>query len=100
MLREEPEGYQGFILHDEHHRQISSNALGKRFSNLLAGAGVSKCGTHSLRHTCATQMYKQSSYNIKFVANQIRHKDAAFTANTYIHNDEAENDKILKVFKV
>ena len=81
-------------------KAISSKALWQRFSKLLRGAGIEICGTHSLRHTCATQIYQHSFGNVKLVAQQLRHTDSTFTTKTYVHQDDARTREIIGEMKI
>ena len=96
----EPADYDGYIAHNGKHKPISSKTLWQRFDKLLRGAGVERCGLHSLRHTCATLLYERTGGDIKFVSNQLRHKDAGFTARTYVHQSNKRTQEILKDFQI
>lgn len=96
----EPAGYNGYIVHNDSFQAISSKTLWQRFDKLLRGAGVERCGLHSLRHTCATLLYEKTGGDIKFVSNQLRHKDAGFTAKTYVHQSNKRTREVLKDFQI
>lgn len=96
----EPADYDGYIVHNGKHKPISSKTLWQRFDKLLRGAGVERCGLHSLRHTCATLLYERTGGDIKFVSNQLRHKDAGFAARTYVHQSNKRTQEILKDFQI
>ena len=100
MQTEEPEGYDGYVVHNDNFKSISSKTLWQRFNKLLKGAGVERCGLHSLRHTCATLLYERTGGDIKFVSNQLRHKDAGFTARTYVHQSDKRTKEVLKTFQI
>ena len=99
MQAEEPEGYDGYVVNNNG-KAISSKTLWLRFSKLLRGAGIDICGTHSLRHTCATQIYQHSFGNAKLVAQQLRHRDSSFTTKTYVHQDDARTREIIGDMKI
>ena len=99
MQAEEPEGYDGYVVNNNG-KAISSKTLWLRFSKLLRGAGIDICGTHSLRHTCTTQIYQHSFGNAKLVAQQLRHKDSSFTTKTYVHQDDARTREIIGEMKI
>ena len=92
MLKDEPEGYTGYIVHDirkssddfEPYKQISPNALYKRWQTVCQYAGVEPRGLHILRHTCASKMFAAANGNAKAVSVLLRHKDVAFTMKVYI----------------
>ena len=96
----EPADYDGYIVHNGKHKAISSKTLWQRFDKLLKGAGVEHCGLHSLRHTCATLLYERTGGDIKFVSNQLRHKDASFTAKTYVHQSDRRTREVLQDFQI
>ena len=100
MQTEEPEGYDGYVVHNDNFKSISSKTLWQRFNKLLKGAGVERCGLHSLRHTCATLLYERTGGDIKFVSNQLRHKDAGFTARSYVHQSDKRTKEVLKTFQI
>ncbi len=100
LKAEEPEGYDGYILHNGDHQPITSKTLWQRFNKLLKGANVESCGLHSLRHTCATLLYEKTGGDIKFVSTQLRHRDTGFTAKTYVHQPSNRTKEILKNFQI
>ena len=100
MQEREPEGYDGYIVHNGKHQPISSKTLWQRFNKMLRGAGIEGCGTHSIRHTCATLMYAQSGGDAKFVCEQLRQKDPGFTAKTYIHQSKKRSKELLQNFQI
>lgn len=99
MQENEPDGYDGYVVNNNG-KAISSKALWLRFSKLLRGACIEICGTHSLRHTCATQIYQHSFGNVKLVAQQLRHTDSTFTTKTYVHQDDARTREIIGDMKI
>lgn len=100
LQAEEPEDYDGYILHNDKFQPISSKTLWQRFNKLLKGARVECCGLHSLRHTCATLMYEMTGGDIKFVSTQLRHKDSGFTARTYVHQSKSRAKEVLNDFRI
>lgn len=100
MQEKEPEGYDGYIVHNGKHKPISSKTLWQRLNKLLKGAGLEGCGVHSLRHTCATLLYAESGGDAKFVCQQLRQTDPGFTARTYIHQTQQRTTDILKNFRI
>ena len=75
-------------------------ALWTRLPKLLRGAGVDRCGLHSLRHTCATLLYEESDGDAKFVSEQYRHNDPGFTARTYIHQSQKRKKELVANFQI
>ena len=100
LKAEEPEGYDGYIVHNDDFQPISSKTLWQRFNKLLKGAGVECCGLHSLRHTFATILYEMTDGDIKFVSTQVRHNDTGFTAKTYVHQSKSRAKEVLNNFKL
>lgn len=108
MLKDEPEGYKGYVVHDirkssddfEPYRQISPNALYKRWQNVCKYAGIEPRGLHILRHTCASKMFAATNGNAKAVSVLLRHKDVAFTMRVYIDLIKKYQQKIADDFEV
>ncbi len=100
LKAEEPDGYDGYIVHNDNFQAISSKTLWQRFNKLLNGAGVECCGLHSLRHTFATILYEMTDGDIKFVSTQVRHNDTGFTAKTYVHQSKSRAKDVLNNFKL
>ena len=95
LQTEEPEGYDGFILHSGH-KPIAEKTLWQRFDKILRGAGVKPCGLHSLRHTYATMLYEATGGDIKLVSQQVRHSDPSFTTRTYVHQRSNRTKNIIQ----
>ena len=100
MKAKEPAGYDGYIVHNGYHKALAEKSLWQRFNKLLRGAGVTGCGLHSLRHTCATLLYALSSGDAKFVSEQLRHNDPGFTAKTYVHQSPKRSHELLQKFHI
>lgn len=100
MLAKEPEGYDGYIVHNGNHKAISCKTLWQRLNKLLKGAGLEGRGVHTLRHTCATLLYAQSGGDAKFVCTQLRQSDPGFTTKTYIHQFQQRTTDILQNFRI
>lgn len=100
MQEKEPVGYNGYIIHNGQHQALAEKALWQRFNKLLRGAGVTGCGLHSLRHTCATLLYALSGGDAKFVSEHLRHNDPGFTAKTYVHQSPKRSKELLKKFHI
>lgn len=108
MLKNEPEGYTGYIVHDirkssddfEPYRQISPHALYKRWQAVCKYAGVTPKGLHCLRHTCASKMFEATNGNAKAVSVLLRHKDVAFTMKVYVSLMKKYEQEIAEEFEV
>ena len=95
LQAEEPQGYDGYVLHTKDGKPLTDKAIWQRLSKLLKGAGIQACGTHSLRHTCATKLYEQTGGDIELVSSHLRHGDSAFTARTYVHQSDTRAKEIM-----
>ena len=99
MLRDEPDGYQGYIA-SENGKAIGESALRKRFENLLRQAGVEHCGMHSLRHTFASKLYEATNGDSKLVSELVRHSSVAFTEEIYVHLKEKYKQNRIADFRI
>jgi len=61
-----------------------SNVFSRVFKPAARRAGVPWAGFHTLRHTCATMLFRQG-YNAKQVQVWLGHHSPAFTLATYVH---------------
>jgi integrase len=61
-----------------------SNVLNRVLKPAAKAAGVPWVGFHTLRHTCASMLFR-NGYNAKQVQKFLGHLSAAFTLDTYIH---------------
>jgi len=108
MLKDEPEGYSGCIVHDtrkssdefEPYKQISPHALYKRWQSVCKYADVSPRGLHILRHTCASKMFAATNGNAKAVSTLLRHKDVGFTMKVYVDLIKKYEQEIVEDFEV
>ena len=108
MLKKEPKGYSGYILHEtrnmatvsENMSYISSNALYKRWQNVCKYAGIEPRGLHCLRHTCASHLFAATNGNAMLVSELLRHTDVSFTEKIYIDIIKKYRDKVFEEFEV
>lgn len=86
LRAEEPEDYDGYIIHSPNGDTIGNRAFAKRFDNLkrLAGLNGKGIGLHSLRHTFATEFYDQTG-DVKALSKILGHSSVSFTLETYVH---------------
>lgn len=61
----------------------------KTFYRILKNAGIKKVGIHTLRHTFASNMFK-NGVNVKIVSKILGHASVRITYDTYIHLLETE----------
>jgi len=99
MQSEEPEGYDGYIVHNNH-KMIEPRALEKRFYNLLRLANIEQTGLHTLRHTFASKLYKKTNGDSKLVSEQLRHSSVGFTVKTYIHLEQKYKTNTMESFEI
>lgn len=104
MLKDEPEGYSGYILHETRKgydkNPLSPHALYKRWQTVCKYADVEPKGLHCLRHTCASKMFASTNGNVKAVSTLLRHCDEAFTMKIYIDLIKKYQEKIAETFEV
>ena len=99
LKREEPDGYDGFILHNGS-KPLNHRSLVRKFHRLLKLADIETCGLHTLRHTFASKLYEQTNGDTKLVSEMLRHTSVSFTAETYIHLENKYKKKRLYDFAV
>ncbi len=124
LYSQEPEGYDGYIVHTENFTPMTRETLRGRWHRLLCAAGIEhkeqriiqekdkngnikeskktfiaeEYGIHTTRHTYASFLYHQTK-SILMVSNKLRHADPNLAVKTYI--DIIENDfEELEDFKV
>lgn len=100
MLKKEPDGYTGYIVHNSNYSHLGETALRKRFANLLRRADVEECGIHSLRHTFASKLYELTNGDSKLVSSMIRHSSVSFTEEIYIHLTQKYKRKVIVDFNI
>lgn len=108
MLKDEPEGYNSYIVHDKRKtsdsskpvESISSNALYKRWANLCKRAGIPKRGLHCLRHSCASHLFAVTKGNALFVKELLRHSDVSFTEQIYVSIIDKYRQEVFEEFEI
>lgn len=70
--------------------RVPPERLERTFYRVLRNAGISKTGTHSLRHTFASMLF-EDGVDIKTVSSLLGHASIQITLNTYIHLIEGIN---------
>ena len=97
MQAKEPEGYDGYIIHDDNHDHLSVHGLGDRWKRICKSAGVKlPCGLHVIRHTYGSLVYAKTN-DIGFTSRQLRHKKVSTTMNIYVNRTEKDPELISKV---
>lgn len=99
LHQEEPDGYDGYILHNGG-KPLTHRAFEGRFHRLLKLSDIEPCGLHALRHTFASKLYEQTNGDTKLVSEMLRHTSVSFTAQTYIHLENKYKKKRLYDFAV
>jgi len=77
-----------------------SNIFGRIFKPAAEKAGVPWAGFHTLRHTCATQLFRNGA-NAKQVQHWLGHHSPSFTLDTYVHllpEDQFDPEKLGGMF--
>lgn len=97
MLKEEPEGYDGYIIHGEDGKYLCESAVRRRWNSLLRWANVEHCGLHSLRHTFASRLY-ETTKNARLVSEMCRHASVSFTSDVYVKL--IESGKQMESFRI
>ena len=108
MLKDEPEGYNSYIVHDIRKtsdsskpvESISSNALYKRWANLCKHAGIPTRGLHCLRHSCASHLFAVTKGNALFVKELLRHSDVSFTEQIYVSIIDKYRQEVFEEFEI
>lgn len=108
MLKDEPEGYNSYIVHEQRKasdsskpvESISTNALYKRWVNLCTHAGVPTRGLHCLRHSCASHLFAVTKGNALFVKELLRHSDVSFTEQIYVSIIDKYRQEVFEEFEI
>ena len=100
LKSEEPEGYDGFIVHGPNGELFGERSLEKRFYAILKEAGLKQRGVHTLRHTFASMIYKKSGGQIELVSKLLGHCDPAFTAKIYVKIFDEYQDAVMNGFYI
>ena len=108
MLKDEPEGYNSYIVHDlrpesENHipqEGLNPNALYKRWKTLCKYAEIEPIGLHSLRHTCASYLFEKTNGNALLVSKTLRHSSVSFTEDVYIDIIQKYENRIFEDFEI
>lgn len=74
----------GYVIQDEHGRNLTYEAVRYQIQIACAEADVPYLGQHVFRHTFATNCYYRGC-NVKILSKLLGHADVAITYNTYIH---------------
>lgn len=107
MLKDEPEGYNSYIVHNTRKTSddispdsLSPHALYMRWRNVCKYAGIKQCGLHALRHTCASHLFEATNGNAVIVSELLRHTDVAFTEKIYIDIIKKYRQKVFEEFEI
>lgn len=106
MKTTEPEGYDGYILHDirkssgNNTDSLLPNALFKRWQTVCKYAKIPARGVHCLRHSFASHLFHLTKGNALFVSQQMRHRDVAFTERVYVNILKKYRDEIFENFEI
>ena len=106
MKASEPDGYEGYILHQDRNRSTAEvksllpNALYKRWKTVCRYADIPVRGVHCLRHSFASHLFHRTNGNALFVSQQLRHKDVAFTERVYVNILKKYRDEVFEDFEI
>ena len=87
----------GYIFHTKEGDSISIATVQKAFYAILSVAGLSKCGTHTMRHTFVS-LALQNNIPLVAIADQIGHANPGITSRTYAHLLEEARASSMTVF--
>lgn len=99
LKEKEPEGYDGYIVHNGNN-PVRDSALRKRFKNLLRSAGVKERNIHVTRHTFASLMFEATKGDSKTVSSLLRHSSTAITEDIYVHLSEKYKENVVESIKL
>ncbi len=112
MHDKEPEGYEGYIVHNRQFEPVSTDVLSGRFERIAIAAGfyeeikgkdgeVRKKATlslHDLRHTYASVIYEVTDSDLIAVQTKLRHASPDTTGKVYVElRDEKERELDRKI---
>lgn len=98
LLLNEPDGYDGYIVHNKNFEPLNVRAFEDRLERIIKAAGLNNITPHDFRHTFASALWEQSDGNIQYIKTKMRHKDATTTANIYIDlRQDKENELDSKI---
>ena len=100
MKSKEPDGYNGYIVHDKKHNPITVNSFQGRFKRVANAAGLKRVSPHDFRHTYTSILTEKTGGNFLYVSKKLRHKNPETTLNIYADlrkETEEEIDKKVKI---
>lgn len=100
LQRNEPHGYNGYIIHNEKGRFINKRGFEKRWHNLCRLANIEQCGMHALRHTFASKIFELTGGDSKMASELLRHADVSFTQKTYIHLQQKFKQSFVQTIQI
>ena len=77
-------------------KPISCTTLDRKKNNYCKLAKVKQIRIHDFRHSHATMLYKEK-IDFKSIQKRLGHADISTTLNTYVHSDEKEEKKLIKM---
>ncbi|MEG1204983.1 MAG: tyrosine-type recombinase/integrase [Angelakisella sp.] len=85
-----------FLVSTKDGQPITLSTFLKSFKKILerADIDIKGCGIHTLRHTCASLMFK-NGVDVKTVSEILGHSSVAITYNTYIHLIQEQKAKAM-----
>lgn len=77
-------------------KPIACTTLSRKKNEYCKKAGVKQIRIHDFRHSHATMLYKEK-IDFKSIQKRLGHADISTTLNTYVHSDEKEEKKLIKM---
>lgn len=65
-------------------QSITLSTFVKAFNNVISACDFKPCGTHTLRHTFASMLFRKG-VDVKVISEILGHSNISITYNTYIH---------------
>ncbi len=105
LKQKEPEGYNGYIVHNKNFEPITVRAFEARLERVLKQLNLVddegneiRISPHDFRHTFASVLWEKTNGDLICIKEKLRHKDATTTANIYTDlrkKQEEETDKMI-----
>lgn len=87
--------FNDFIICSQSGQPWNANYLQKLFDSVLTNAGVEHYNLHSLRHTYASNLFK-NGIDIKIISALLGHSSVKITYDTYIHIVQTIEAKVIQ----
>lgn len=78
---------------------LSFSTLERKKNYYCKKAGVKQIRIHDFRHSHATMLYNKK-IKVKLIQERLGHADISTTLNTYIHNNQKEEKRLIKMINL